>query len=369
VEPFVLPRPNAERPIAAGERLCPAGELRVGSGGPRFREIAAVPHKLTILALAVLAGSASASAQVHIGAALIEKAAIPATIDKTTQAEDIKFKNDASQRMTVPVRLSGTGPYRFLVDTGADRTAISRELASKLKFAPGEDASLHSVSGVSTVTTAMVPTLQVTRKEVRNIHAPLLEGVNMGADGILGTDSLRAQRVVFDFEAQTLSIVPSAVPDFKAEPGTIVVEGTRRNGRLVITEATANGRPMTVIVDTGSQISVGNEALRCSLLGAKALSGSEQVTLESVTGDKIPGDYMFVHQLQVGGIGLNDLAIVFADAHTFKQLGLQNKPALLLGMNAMRAFKKVSIDFASRRIRVVVPEHSALEMKLAAARL
>jgi hypothetical protein len=38
-------------------------------------------------------------------------------------------------------------------------------------------------------------------------------------------------------------------------------------------------------------------------------------------------------------------------------------------MNAMRAFKKVSIDFASRRIRVVVPEHSALEMKLAAARL
>ena len=178
-----------------------------------------------------------------------------------------------------------------------------------------------------------------------------------------------AQVVVFDFEAQTLSIVPSAVPDFKAEPGTIVVEGTRRNGRLVITEATANGRPMTVIVDTGSQISVGNEALRRSLLGAKALSGSEQVTLESVTGDKIPGDYMFVHQLQVGGIGLNDLAIVFADAHTFKQLGLQNKPALLLGMNAMRAFKKVSIDFASRRIRVVVPEHSALEMKLAAARL
>src|SRR5690242_5289902 len=88
VERFVLPRPNAERPIAAGERLCPAGELRVGSGGPRFREIAAVPHKLTILALAVLAGSASASAQVHIGAALIEKAAIPATIDKTTQAED-----------------------------------------------------------------------------------------------------------------------------------------------------------------------------------------------------------------------------------------------------------------------------------------
>ncbi len=290
-------------------------------------------------------------------------------VDRNTQTEDIKFKSDMAQRMTVPVLLVGQGPYRFLVDTGADRTAISRELASRLKFAAGDDASLHSVAGVSTVSTATVPSLQLTRKEIHNINAPLLETANMGADGILGTDSLRSQRVMFDFQAQTLSIVPSAAPDFKAEPGTIVIEGARRNGRLVVTEATANGRPLTVVIDTGSQVSVGNEALRRSLLGAKALSGSEQVVLESVTGDKIPGDYMFLRDLQIGGVGLKDLAIVFANAHTFKQLGFQNKPALLLGMNAMRAFKKVSIDFANRKLRVVVPEHSALDLKLAASRL
>jgi predicted aspartyl protease len=325
-----------------------------------------VPHRLTIIALAAAIGSA---ADAQVTAPLTEIASSAATIDKTTQTEDVKFRNDASQRMTVPVRLSGTGPYRFLVDTGADRTAISRELAGRLKLVASEDAALHSVSGVSMVATATVPALQVTRKEIRNIHAPLLEGVNMGADGILGTDSLRAQRVMFDFEAQTLSIVPSVIPDFKVEPGTIVVEGTRRNGRLMITEATANGRPLTVVVDTGSQVSIGNQALRRELLGAKALHGSEQVTLESVTGDKIPGDYMFVRELDVGGIGLRDLAIVFADAHTFKQLKLDKKPALLLGMNAMRAFKKVSIDFASRRIRVVVPQESSLDVRLAEVRL
>ena len=57
---------------------------------------------------------------------------------------------------------------------------------------------------------------------------------------------------------------------------------------------------------------------------------------------------------------------IFADAHTFKTLGFDKKPALLLGMNAMKAFKKVSIDFASRKLRVVIPEHSALDLKLAA---
>ena len=48
-----------------------------------------------------------------------------------------------------------------------------------------------------------------------------------------------------------------------------------------------------------------------------------------------------------------------------KQLKLDKTPTLLLGMNAFRAFKKVSIDFANRKFRVVVPERSELETRLA----
>jgi hypothetical protein len=101
----------------------------------------------------------------------------------------------------------------------------------------------------------------------------------------------------------------------------------------------------------------------------KSLKDSEPVVIETVAGDKINGEFMFVRELEIGGVTLKDLVIIFADAHTFKQLGYDKKPALLLGMNAMRAFKKVSIDFASRKLRVVLPEHSALDIHLAAARL
>ena len=73
--------------------------------------------------------------------------------------------------------------------------------------------------------------------------------------------------------------------------------------------------------------------------------------------------------LEIAGVGLKGVAIVFTDAHSFKQLKLDQKPALLLGMNAMRAFKKVSIDFATRKLRVVVPEESALDLRLATSRL
>ena len=325
---------------------------------------------LRFLAIAALALTASAPGLAQNNApaapgAVAPAGVAPAGVDNNTQTEDVRFRTDSGDRMTVPVRLSGMGPYRFLIDTGADRTAISAELAGRLNYAKGDVAALHSIAGVSRITTAVVPSLELTRKEVRNIQAPLLQSVYMGADGILGTDSLRSQRVLFDFEANTLSIVPSAVPDFRAEPGTIVVQGTRRNGRLVVTDATANGRHVIVVVDTGSQVTIGNEALRRILMRDRMLSAPQQVVIELVTGEKVTGDYMFVRQLDVGGVGLNNLAVVFLDAHTFKQLKLDKVPALLLGMNAMRAFKKVSIDFVSRRLRVVIPEHSALNLRLA----
>ena len=295
-------------------------------------------------------------------------AGIPKQDDKT-QTEDVRFKNQPDDRMTVQVRLSGTGPFQFLVDTGADRTAISRDLAARLGLARGDKASIHTIAGVSTVSTATIPDLELTKKPVSVKDAPLLDSGDMGADGILGVDSLRSQRVLFDFATKTLSIVPSAAPDFHDEPGTIVVQAERKNGRLVVTDATANGHDLTVVIDTGAQLSIGNEALKKQLMGPNLVDPYQQVELQSVTGGFISGDYMFVKELQIGGLTLKNLAIVFAQSHAFKELRLDRKPALLLGMNAIRAFKKVSIDFASRKFRVVLPESSQLDVRLAATRL
>lgn len=286
-------------------------------------------------------------------------------VDKTTQTQDVQFKTEPDTRMTVPVKLSGNGPYRFLVDTGADRTAVSRQIVAALKLPSAGSAELHSVAGATSVSTAKVGELEFTRPPEQSIEAAVLDRVNMGADGIVGVDVLRSQRVQFDFEKQIMSIVPSSAPDFSAEPGTIVVRARRKNGRLIVTDADANGETLTVVLDTGSEVSIGNSALRRKLLGNNLVDIDKSVELESVTGAKITGEYMFVRELTIGGIGLTNLAVVFTDAHTFKQLGLDGKPALLLGMNAIRAFKKVSIDFANRKFRVVLPEHSELQTQVA----
>ena len=43
-------------------------------------------------------------------------------IDSTTAADEVPIGRDDGDRMTVAVSVSGKGPYRFLVDTGSERT-------------------------------------------------------------------------------------------------------------------------------------------------------------------------------------------------------------------------------------------------------
>jgi predicted aspartyl protease len=323
--------------------------------------------RLSLLAFLALSSSA-AFADPPVTTKLDAVAGIP-NVDRTTQTEDVHFRSGKDERLTVPVRVSGYGPFRFLVDTGSDRTAISRELAGRLGLPSGANAAVHSITGVTTVSTTDLPSLQLTRKPVKISGAPLLEGVDIGADGIIGVDSLRSQSVLFDFEKQTLSIVPSERATLREEPGAIIIEATRRNGRLIMTDAKADGHPVNVVIDTGAELTIGNEALRQQLVDRGLIDPMRKVQMLSVTGALLTGDYMFIRELDIGGLTLRNLAVVFADAHSFKELKLDRQPALLLGMNAIRAFKKVSIDFANRKFRVVLPEESRLDVRLASARL
>jgi len=320
------------------------------------------PSSLTLLALL-----AAAPLQAQPSTSVFDTVGEEHSVDQSTQAEDVRLREDESDRMTVPVHLAGVGPFRFLVDTGADRTAISTSIAARLGLKAGQTSTLHTMTGMSAVQTATVPNLQLSSKTMRIVDAPVLKAEHMGADGILGTDSLRSERVVFDFENNIMTIVPSA-QSVPREEGTIVVTGRLRNGRLIVTNAVADGNSITVVLDTGSEISVGNEALRLRLGNSGLIKSSGAVELQTVTGELLQGEYTFVEKVEMGDVTLANLAVVFADAHTFRQLGLDKRPAILLGMNALRAFKKVSIDFANRKLRLLLPEHGSIDEFLLASR-
>jgi predicted aspartyl protease len=175
---------------------------------------------------------------------------------------------------------------------------------------------------------------------------------------MLGVDSLQNQRVMFDFAKKTMSITPARKRERYWGPDAIVITGRNLYGRLILTNAQIDGQKIVVVLDTGSQVSIGNTALRRQLAARKRLAPTTPIELTSVTGGKMSADYTTVREIQIGGIRITDMPIGFADAHPFRQLELLDEPAFLLGMDVLRLFDRVSVDFARKQIRFLAPDAS-----------
>jgi hypothetical protein len=156
---------------------------------------------------------------------------------------------------------------------------------------------------------------------------------------------------VLDFAASQLIIEPSS--RLKPTPHEIVVHGRKRLRQLVLADCTIGGVPVDVIVDSGSQVSLGNDALRRLLTTSK--NEFLPIELMTVTGETQAADYTRADKLVIGSAALVGMPVAFADAFIFRRLKLTKGPALLLGMDALQMFERVSVDFQANEARFVLP--------------
>jgi hypothetical protein len=183
---------------------------------------------------------------------------------------------------------------------------------------------------------------------------PLVARENIGsADGILGLDSLQDQRVLLDFKAKTFSVADAST--LGGDKGyDIVVRARRVLGQLVITDAELDGVKVAVIVGTGAQGSVGNLALQEKLRGRAF--GEAQMT--DINGDMQTSSMKLARSVSIGRVSVNNVTLSFVDSPTFKLLGLDDKPAMVLGMSELKLFKRVAIDFKERKVLFDMPSES-----------
>lgn len=264
------------------------------------------------------------------------------------------ISTDKTERMTVPVRIADKGPFRFLIDTGAQNTVLSTSLAGRLMIRPHSTAKLIGVAGTQQVDTVIVDQIDLGRRSFYSVLAPLLDASDIGADGILGLDSLQGQRVQIDFRKGLI-----AVDDAKALGGNkgyeIVVTARRRSGQLIMTDAIIDGVRVNVVIDTGAEYSIGNRALQ-KALAPRGHNGTME--LKSVTGQVITADLGLAGNLQIADMHFGNVMIAYADAPPFEALGLSAKPALFLGMRDMRSLDRIAIDFSTRKIYFDLPQGS-----------
>ena len=252
-------------------------------------------------------------------------------------------------RMTVEVGINGTGPYRFLVDSGADSSVVGWRIARGLNLPAGRPAILNGITASAEVQRVLVDELRLGPSVIRSLELPALEERDLGGQGMLGIDALVHQRLMLDFEKRLIKVEDSAKPAPRLD-GEIVVTARRRRGQLILTEVRAAGLPVEAVVDTGSEISIGNRKLRDKLIrGNKDKFVTVQVT--GVTGVTVPLELVRVAELRVGSITMRDVPLAFADVPPFEVFGLKNEPALLLGTDLLETFRLVSLDFKARKVR------------------
>lgn len=254
---------------------------------------------------------------------------------------------DRIGRIVIPVTINGQGPFRLMVDTGANRTIISTELAQRLGI-PYLDAPQVAMNGVTG--RALVPTVAI--EEIRagdvvfeNLSVPVLAPELIGDfDGILGLAGLKYQRLIVDFRRDRVTISRSRSP--RPDGPRIKVE--RVIGGLLSAPARIGGVEVLLIFDTGAQLTMGNRALQNALRADSTLKAQVFGTTEDVA----MGEVANVPRIVLDRVDIRLAQVAFGDFHIFDVWELNDRPAMIVGMDVLGAMDNFAIDFRLAEIQL-----------------
>ncbi len=260
-----------------------------------------------------------------------------------------------SNHLTLDVKIDGAGPFRFVVDTGADRSILAEDVATTLGLQLGKTVLVEGI--VRTLPARTVPIRELTFGSVTctDLSVPVLPRTLLQADGYLGLDTIGGHRVVFDFKNRVMEVLEPLPSSFLshgiANESRIPAPGF--GGHLRAMNCRVDGVSTVAFIDTGAEVSAGNPPLLAALIERNAVyNNPRSITLSGITGGSSLG-----RVVQVGKISLYDLEfmeceLAIADLQVFKIWDLTDKPALLIGLNFLREFSRVLIDYGRKEIRM-----------------
>jgi predicted aspartyl protease len=260
-------------------------------------------------------------------------------------------RRDRIGRIWAPVLIDGKGPYRMVLDTGANRSALTTRAAQSLGGTPVATSTL--VTGFTGA--AVVPTLHVNSLEVGDLligpsDLPVLTDVFGGAQGVLGIEGLQNKRIYADFSHDRLEITLSHGE--RAKAGFVVVPLTETTGGLLVADVRVGTVRTKAIVDTGAQGTVGNLALRRALMQVSPRDARQEEII-GVTLDVQTGDDLRAPDIDFGNMQVKGAHVLFGDMYLFEHWKLTKQPTLTLGMDLLGSFEVLVIDYNRRELQIL----------------
>ena len=261
---------------------------------------------------------------------------------------------DRSGRIIAKVDVNGSGPFRFIIDTGANRSAVSPRLVARLGLEPslpGLMLQTHGVTGEAPLPAVDVDAIRAGDLVYAPGPLPVLAGLVLGdTDGILGTEGLAGARVGVDFTSDSVSITRS--DGTRAANGYYVVAARNYRGLLLV-EGKAGRILVRAIIDTRGERTLGNAPLREALIGKVGRDGKTQSRVIGATDAGYDGTSFKVPMLRIGAASLYNLPVTFGDMHVFEVWGLTNEPAVLIGMDLIGKLRRFVVDYGRWEVHLM----------------
>ena len=260
-------------------------------------------------------------------------------------------RRDRIGRIWAPVLIDGKGPYRLVLDTGANRSAITAQTAQLMGATAAEESSTR-VTGFTG--SATVPTLHVQRLEVGELlfgpsDLPVLADVFGGAQGVLSMEGLTNKRIYADFTRDYLEISRSRGERPRRDFTVVPLRLT--HGGLLVADVRVGNVRTRAIIDTGAQGTVGNMMLREALMRHPPRNARHEdiigVTLDVQGGDNIPSP-----DIDFGHLTVHGVRITFGDMYLFQHWKLTDEPTLTLGMDLLGSFDVLVIDYTRHELQI-----------------
>jgi len=260
---------------------------------------------------------------------------------------------DRIGRVMTQVMVNGKGPFRFVIDTGANRSTLAPHLAKALKLEPsvGRNVMLNGVTGALEVPTVRVDTLEIGALKFTKQDLPVIFTSIMGnADGILGVAGFHDQRIDVDFRRDRVSVMESN--GRRPHYSMVTARAQRNDNGLMIVDVRVGRRiKAKAVIDTGAERTLGNLALQNELnKNRRHKRDIVSAIVHGATPDIADGGLQEIKHASIGDMTLSNLEVIFADFHVFKLWGLDREPAMLIGMDMLGVLERLVIDYRRNEV-------------------
>jgi predicted aspartyl protease len=262
----------------------------------------------------------------------------------------VKFRlaGGAQPLILVPVQVNDSGPFEFILDTGAGTSLLASELAAQLGIEILGMKEGQTAGGKVSVSLAKVDSLAVGEAKLDNVDVAVVDldhlGKTVGAtiEGDIGYNFLKHFRITIDYRTNEIRFEdPNRIDSFAHTAKTEVPIRLANPARpLILVDAYANGRgPYQFAIDTGtSTTAITPEAAR--------QFGVETSPIGPITtgSARVAASAGNLKSFQVGGARIDSMPVIVANFFDALNGAVGAKLDGIVGYNFLRNYKVV-IDY------------------------